>query len=53
MTIGAHQPPSEMCLIKMIIVIMLGMSSSIANVGYRRKEGGISPHVYIFIAFVT
>ena len=28
---------------------MLGMSSSIANVGDRRKEGGISPHViYIY-----
>ena len=28
---------------------MLGTSSSIANVGDRRKEGGISPHViYIY-----
>ena len=31
------------------IVIMLGKSSSIAKVGDRRKEGGISPHViYIY-----
>ena len=48
MTIGAHQPPSEMCLIKMIIyvaVIMLGMSSSIANV--RKKAGFHCTCIYL------
>ena len=49
---AAKQITRNVSLIKMIIYvvsIMLETSSSIANVGDRRKEGGISPHViYIY-----